>query len=192
MPKSATNRGRLRTLMLVAVVMGAAVATGLLMTRRRPRQRHAPLASHPPTSSAATPTPARLAASTASAAAVRAVTPSELSTIRVIVSRNDTLDHIFRRLALSLSDLASLRSLPGIRAHLDRLRPGETLTLTAKSGSLVGLERRLNIDQTLKVDRSEPRFHRQCAAEPAGHPRPHHQRQHRLLAVRIDGRRRRP
>ena len=53
-----------------------------------------------------------------------------------------------RRLALSLSDLASLRDLPGIRAHLDRLRPGETLTLTAKSGNLVGLERRLNIDQT--------------------------------------------
>ena len=29
----------------------------------------------------------------------QAVTPSELSTVRVIVSRNDTLDHIFRRLA---------------------------------------------------------------------------------------------
>jgi murein DD-endopeptidase MepM/ murein hydrolase activator NlpD len=157
MPKSATNRGRLRTLILVAVLIGAAAAAGWLMIRGGPPV-NAPLASHPPASSAATPTPARLAASTASAAAVRAVTPSELSTIRVIVSRNDTLDHIFRRLALSLSDLASLRSLPGIRAHLDRLRPGETLTLTAKSGSLVGLERRLNIDQTLKVDRSSQGF----------------------------------
>jgi murein DD-endopeptidase MepM/ murein hydrolase activator NlpD len=120
----------------------------------------------------ARPTPAQLAASAASAAAVRAVAPAvpasvtaalkptnqELSTIRVIVTRNDTLDHIFRRLALSLSDLASLRNLPGIRAHLDRLRPGETLTLTSKSGSLVGLERRLNIDQTLKVDRAPAGF----------------------------------
>ncbi len=112
--------------------------------------------------SAPASSPARLAAATATAAAVRAVAQaapvSELSTIRVIVSRNDTLDHIFRRLALSLSDLASLRSLPGIRAHLDRLRPGETLTLTAKSGTLVGLERRLNIDQTLKVDRAQAGF----------------------------------
>ena len=33
--------------------------------------------------------------------------------IDVIVSRNDTLDHIFRRLKLNLADLASLRALPG-------------------------------------------------------------------------------
>ena len=33
MPKSATNRARLRTLILVAVLLGAAVATRLLMTR---------------------------------------------------------------------------------------------------------------------------------------------------------------
>jgi murein DD-endopeptidase MepM/ murein hydrolase activator NlpD len=157
MPKSATSRARLRTLILVAVVIGAALATGLLLNRGS-APLNAPMASHPPASSAATPTPARVAASAASTAAARAVTPSELSTIRVIVSRNDTLEHIFRRLALSLSDLASLRGLPGIRAHLDRLRPGETLTLTAKSGSLVGLERRLNIDQTLKVDRLSQGF----------------------------------
>ncbi len=134
---------------------------------------------------------ARLAAA-ASATVMRAVTPSELSTIRVIVSRNDTLDHIFRRLALSLSDLASLRSLPGIRAHLDTLHPGETLTLVAKSGTLVGLERRLNIEQTLKVDRSGAGFTANVLQNPIGHPRPHHQRQHRLLALRSGGQRRRP
>src|SRR6267378_4934726 len=39
-----------------------------------------------------------------------------LSTIDVIVTRNDTLDGIFRRLKLNLADLASLRSLPGARA----------------------------------------------------------------------------
>src|ERR1700720_3233102 len=40
-----------------------------------------------------------------------------LSTIDVIVTRNDTLDRIFRRLKLNLADLASLRglSLPGLR-----------------------------------------------------------------------------
>src|SRR6516162_6981611 len=50
-----------------------------------------------------------------------------LSTIDVIVTRNDTLDRIFRRLQLNLADLASLRSLPGVRTALDSLRPGELL-----------------------------------------------------------------
>jgi murein DD-endopeptidase MepM/ murein hydrolase activator NlpD len=76
-----------------------------------------------------------------------------LSTIDVIVTRNDTLDRIFRRLKLNLADLASVRSLPGIRAALDRLRPGESLHLTHRDGELFGLERRLNESQTLKVSR---------------------------------------
>ena len=76
-----------------------------------------------------------------------------LSTIDVIVTRNDTLDHIFRRLKLSLADLASLRALPGLRERLDSLRPGESLHFTHKDGELFGLERRLNETQTLKVSR---------------------------------------
>jgi murein DD-endopeptidase MepM/ murein hydrolase activator NlpD len=76
-----------------------------------------------------------------------------LSRIDVIVLRNDTLDRIFRRLRLNLADLASLRGLPNLRAALDSLRPGELLRFTHKDGSLVGLERRLNESQTLKVSR---------------------------------------
>jgi murein DD-endopeptidase MepM/ murein hydrolase activator NlpD len=76
-----------------------------------------------------------------------------LSTINVIVHPNDTLDAIFRRLKLSLTDLASLRGLPGLKAHLDRLRPGESLRFLHRDGSLFGLERRLNEEQTLKVSR---------------------------------------
>jgi murein DD-endopeptidase MepM/ murein hydrolase activator NlpD len=157
MPKFANNRARLQILAVVACVLAGILGLRVLMTRGGAPPAVA-AASHPATSSATAQTPARLAAATASATVMRAVTPSELSTIRVIVSRNDTLDHIFRRLALSLSDLASLRSLPGIRAHLDTLHPGETLTLVSKSGTLVGLERRLNIEQTLKVDRAGAGF----------------------------------
>jgi murein DD-endopeptidase MepM/ murein hydrolase activator NlpD len=76
-----------------------------------------------------------------------------LSTIDVIVTRNDTLDRIFRRLKLNLADLASLRSLPGLRARLDSLRPGEALRFIHRDGELFGLERRLNESQTLKVSR---------------------------------------
>jgi murein DD-endopeptidase MepM/ murein hydrolase activator NlpD len=151
------NRLALRALVLIAGVLVALVALRLLMTRSATPPPRVPVAAkRAPTSG---PTPARIAAADAAAAAVRAATPTpELSTIHVIVSRNDTLDHIFRRLSLSLADLASLRSLPGIRERLDKLRPGEALTLISKSGTLVGLERRLNIDQTLKVDRSQDGF----------------------------------
>lgn len=77
-----------------------------------------------------------------------------LSSIDVIVSRNDTLDRIFRRLKLNLADLASLRALPGLKAHLDSLRPGESLHFTHKDGELFGLQRRLNDAQTLQVTRA--------------------------------------
>src|SRR6266404_2321470 len=76
-----------------------------------------------------------------------------LSTIDVIVTRNDTLDRIFRRLKLNLADLTSLRTLPGLRARLDSLRPGESLHFTHKDGALFGLERRLTESETLKVSR---------------------------------------
>ena len=78
-----------------------------------------------------------------------------LSSINIIVHPNDTLDAIFRRLKLNLADLASLRALPGLKARLDSLRPGESLHFMHRDGALVGLERRLNEEQTLKVVRDE-------------------------------------
>jgi murein DD-endopeptidase MepM/ murein hydrolase activator NlpD len=104
-----------------------------------------------------TTSPASPAAAPAgNAGAQLAAAPSlglALSRIDVIVTHNDTLDRIFRRLKLSLADLASLRSLPGLRAGLDSLRPGESLILTHKDGQLFGLERRLNESETLQVVR---------------------------------------
>ena len=78
-----------------------------------------------------------------------------LSTIDVVVSRNDTLDRIFRRLKLNLADLATLRGLPGVRASLDSLRPGESLHFTHHDGELMGMERRISESQTLKVSRDD-------------------------------------
>jgi murein DD-endopeptidase MepM/ murein hydrolase activator NlpD len=82
----------------------------------------------------------------------------DLSTIEVIVRRNDTLDQIFRRLQLDVADLASLRGLPGLKAQLDRLRPGESLRLTHRDGALMGFERRLSPSETLKVLREPAGF----------------------------------
>ena len=44
-------------------------------------------------------------------------------TVEFVVRRNDTLDRIFRQLKLSLTDLASIRELPGVQTQLDRCDP---------------------------------------------------------------------
>ena len=80
------------------------------------------------------------------------------STIEVVVSRNDTMDRLFRRFELNLGDLATLRNLPELRSQVDRLRPGELLRFTHRDGELVGLERKLSDSETLKVTRDESGF----------------------------------
>jgi murein DD-endopeptidase MepM/ murein hydrolase activator NlpD len=80
------------------------------------------------------------------------------STIEVIVSRNDTMDQLFRKFELNLSDLATLRNLPDLRSQLDRLHPGELLRLMHRGGELVGLERKLSDSEMLKVTRHENGF----------------------------------
>jgi murein DD-endopeptidase MepM/ murein hydrolase activator NlpD len=96
-------------------------------------------------------------ASTAAAASVVAVPLAgaelALTSIEVIVTRNDTLDRIFRRLKLDLADLASLRKLPGVKSSLDTLKPGDSLRLKHKDGQLFGLEHRISDSETLQVVR---------------------------------------
>jgi murein DD-endopeptidase MepM/ murein hydrolase activator NlpD len=78
--------------------------------------------------------------------------------IEVIVGRNDTLDGIFRRFDLDLADLAQLRALPELRQALDRLHPGEALTLFHREGSLTGFERQLSESERLEIERRGDRF----------------------------------
>jgi len=80
------------------------------------------------------------------------------ATIEVVVSRNDTMDRLFRRFELNLADLASLRDLPELRSQVDKLRPGELLRFTHRGGELVGLERKLSDSETLKVTRDPDGF----------------------------------
>src|SRR4029078_3057367 len=80
------------------------------------------------------------------------------STIEVVVSRNDTMDRLFRRFELNLSDLATWRNLPELRSQVDRLRPGESLRFMHRGGELVGLERKLSDSETLKVTRDDTGF----------------------------------
>jgi murein DD-endopeptidase MepM/ murein hydrolase activator NlpD len=80
------------------------------------------------------------------------------STIEVVVSRNDTMDRLFRRFELNLGDLASLRDLPELRSQVDKLHPGELLRFTHRGGELVALERKLSDSETLKVTRDSNGF----------------------------------
>ncbi len=75
------------------------------------------------------------------------------SAVDVIIRRNDTLDAIFRRMELSVEDLAAVRSLPGIRQSLDFLKPGDVVKLTSLNGELVSLTRRISDTATLTVKR---------------------------------------
>jgi len=74
-------------------------------------------------------------------------------TVEFVVRRNDTLDRIFRQLKLSLADLASIRDLPGIQKSLDRLRPGDTITLVHEEGLIQALRRRISETEILSVTR---------------------------------------
>jgi murein DD-endopeptidase MepM/ murein hydrolase activator NlpD len=77
-------------------------------------------------------------------------------TVEFVVRRNDTLDRIFRQLKLNLTDLASIRELPGVQEQLDRLRPGDTIKLVHDDEGLVqALSRRISDTEVLSVKRIE-------------------------------------
>jgi len=80
------------------------------------------------------------------------------ATIEVVVGRNDTLDGIFRRMALDKADLAAIRQLPGIRQSLDFLKPGDAIKLTHTDGEIKELTRQVSETQTLKVVREDAGF----------------------------------
>jgi murein DD-endopeptidase MepM/ murein hydrolase activator NlpD len=102
---------------------------------------------------AATDTPAAPAAAQIAAVPPRiaAEQASVASIVEVIVGRNDTLDAIFRRMALNKSDLAAIRGLPGIRQSLDFLKPGDSIKLTHTDGDIKELTRKVSETQTLDV-----------------------------------------
>jgi murein DD-endopeptidase MepM/ murein hydrolase activator NlpD len=119
-----------------------------------------PAAPAPPAANApeVTPSPAQPATAAPGAAgefvaaASAAIQPLE-SAVEVMVRRNDTLDSIFRRLQLSIQDLAAVRSLPGIRQSLDFMKPGDVVKLTSLNGELTSLTRRISDTDTLTVRR---------------------------------------
>jgi murein DD-endopeptidase MepM/ murein hydrolase activator NlpD len=119
--------------------------------------------------------PARAPLDAAPAAAAIAVpqtdTPavqqaSVAATIVVVVGRNDTLDAIFRRMALDPADLAAIRNLPGIRQSLDFLKPGDAIRLTHADREVKDLSRKVSETQTLQVVREDAGFAAKILSNP--------------------------
>ena len=88
------------------------------------------------------------------AAAAEADARAGIVSATLTVARNDTLERIFRRLGLDLSDLAAIRALPDMHERLDRLKPGEPLLVRHRESVVFSLERRLSPTQLLHVERS--------------------------------------
>jgi murein DD-endopeptidase MepM/ murein hydrolase activator NlpD len=136
--------------LLVGSAAGLCLAASAWLSIRGPEVDAAPpvTAIDAVAAGAAPATPAEELA----AAATAAVQPLETA-VEVMVRRNDTLDSIFRRLELSIQDLAAVRGLPGIRQSLDFLRPGDVVKLTSLNGELTSLTRRVSETDTLSVRR---------------------------------------
>jgi len=114
----------------------------------------------------ATPQPVPTAPAPTAPPPLIAQEASLASSVEIIVRRNDTLDAIFRRLSLDLSDLSAIRNLPGIRQSLDYLKPGDSITLTHERGEVRELSRRVNESQTLSVVRGDAGFTAQLSENP--------------------------
>lgn len=97
-----------------------------------------------------------------------AAMPSSIlgDTVEYVVRRNDTMDRIFRQLKLNLGDLATLRDLPDVRASLDRLREGDTITLVHDEGLVQSLTRRISETAILSVTRANEGFNAEVIATP--------------------------
>jgi murein DD-endopeptidase MepM/ murein hydrolase activator NlpD len=76
-------------------------------------------------------------------------------TVEFVVRRNDTLDRIFRQLKLSLNDLATIRQLPNVREALDRLKPGDRITVVHDEDAVQAVSHRVSESQVLSVTRGE-------------------------------------
>jgi murein DD-endopeptidase MepM/ murein hydrolase activator NlpD len=141
------NSSRIKILATCLVLGGALTAAALLEWpfTRSPD----PIAAAPPQS--ASGVPAATAPLGVAPPPIVAQQASVASIIEVVVGRNDTLDAIFRRMALNKSNLAAIRNLPGIRQSLDLLKPGDSIKLTHTDGDIKELTRKVSETQTLDV-----------------------------------------
>jgi murein DD-endopeptidase MepM/ murein hydrolase activator NlpD len=79
-------------------------------------------------------------------------------TLDLLVKRGDTLEVLFRRNGLSLTDLAAMVALPDAGAALKLLKPGDRLEIAHRDGQVVSLRRELDEIKLLSIARADTGF----------------------------------
>src|SRR5688572_132999 len=86
--------------------------------------------------------------------------PAEPSStvLDLLVKRGDTLEVLFRRNGLSLTDLAAMVALPDASGALKLLKPGDRLEISHRDGQVLSLRRELDEIKVLSIARQESGF----------------------------------
>lgn len=99
---------------------------------------------------------ARVAELPAAPEALEAARPG--TEIELVVERGDSLERLFRRHDLELSDLAAIVALPEAGPNLKLLKPGDELTIRHDDGNVLSLTRELNAIDMLSVTQQDDGF----------------------------------
>ncbi|MEO8467897.1 MAG: peptidoglycan DD-metalloendopeptidase family protein [Gammaproteobacteria bacterium] len=78
--------------------------------------------------------------------------------LNLLVRPGDTLELLFRRNGLSLSDLAAIVSLPDATRALKVLKPGDRLEIAHRDGQVVSLQREIDEVKVLSIARADSGF----------------------------------
>jgi len=84
----------------------------------------------------------------------------------LIVKSGDSLDRLFRRHHLSISDLAAMIELEDARPHLVRLQPGDEINVVHQDGAVFSLTREINAVRRMTVERQGDGFAVDFAEDP--------------------------
>jgi len=76
----------------------------------------------------------------------------------LLVKQGDTLEQLFRRNGLNLSDLAAMVALPDAGSALKLLKPGDRLEIAHRDGQVVSLRRELDEVKVLSIARDPGGF----------------------------------
>ena len=88
---------------------------------------------------------------------VETVEPASIL-LDLLVKRGDTLEVLFRRNGLSLTDLAAMVALPDASGALKLLKPGDRLEISHRDGQVLSLRRELDDIKVLSIARQESGF----------------------------------
>src|SRR5690606_37868662 len=94
----------------------------------------------------------------ARASARALVADAAASVLELVVKPGDTLERLFRRNGLSLTDLAAMVSLGDAADYLKLLRPGDTIRVEHRGGEVLAMVRQIDRVRLLSIERADAGF----------------------------------